>query len=38
LPDGFSYTSNGDREWLSPVELRALAGEEQLDEEVGTER
>jgi UDP-N-acetylglucosamine 4,6-dehydratase len=28
LPDGFSYTSNGNTEWLSQTELRALAGEE----------
>jgi len=38
LPDGFSYTSNGNTEWLSPAELRALAGEEQAHAEHAAQR
>jgi hypothetical protein len=28
LPDGFSYTSDNNREWLDASQLRALAGDE----------
>jgi len=28
LPDGFSYTSNNNPDWLDASQLRALAGEE----------
>lgn len=38
LPDGFSYTSNGNTEWLSVPELRAFAEEDQPHAEPAAQR